>query len=55
MMGEYDDPPARGPDYENALLERLRAVACERDGVPEYVLAAARSIFVCAHGDHPGA
>jgi hypothetical protein len=46
------DEPARSPaspsDRDDILLERLRDVARERDGVPDEVLAAARALFALA-------
>lgn len=51
-MRESERPPTPPFDRDDALLERLREVARERDGVPEDVLAAARSLFARAREDH---
>jgi hypothetical protein len=38
-----DDRPTPAYDRDEALLERLRELARERDPVPDHVMAAARS------------
>jgi hypothetical protein len=52
-MQESNLPPAPSPDGDDLLLERLREIARERDGVPDEVLAAARALFtrVRAHSE----
>jgi hypothetical protein len=45
LMQEPDLPPVPSPDRDDLLLERLREIAGERDGVPDEVLAAARALF----------
>jgi hypothetical protein len=41
-------------DHDDPLLERLSELVGERDGVPEEVLAAARSLFGRRRDDHDG-
>jgi hypothetical protein len=44
-------PPS---ERDDVLLERLREIARERDGVPDEVLAAARALFVRVRAEHAG-
>jgi len=50
-----EHPPTEPSDHDDALLERLRELARQHDGVPENVLSAARSVFAAARDEHAGA
>jgi hypothetical protein len=54
LMPDSRRPVTAPSERDDLLLERLRDIARERDGVPDEVLATARALFARVRAEHAG-